>query len=373
MTPQWLNWALLVEQQAATVQARATNLVNVAVGTVFRAILEANASVALWFQWLLALVLALTRAATSTGPDLDTWQADFSFARLPAAYASGTVTFARNVASAAAFVPVGSTVKTTDGTQQFAVVASASALYSPTLLGYTIPAGTASAAIPVLAVNAGTQGNVAAGTIALSTSALSFIDTVGNTAAFTNGVDPQSDANARTAFVGYINTRTSGIKSAVQFAVSQIAQNLTNSVVENATAGGVYAPGTFVVWVDDGSGTPPATTLATCYAAIDLVRPIGSTFSVLPPVLVGANISFGLVAAPGYTVPALDAVASLAVAAFVRALPMGAPLPYSRLAAVIYGSSTGIANVVALTLNGAAADIGGQPSQVVRVVSIGAG
>ncbi len=363
-----------VAQQAAAAQSSATAVLKLAPGAALRAILEANASVALWMQWLISLVMLVTRAATSTGLDLDSWLADFGFARIAATYATGSVTFGRYVESAAAFVPVGTTVKTSDGTQQFAVTANAaSAFYSATLGGYTIPVGQASAVFPVQALNAGTQGNVAAGTIALSTAALAFIDTVTNAAAFTNGIDAQTDAAARSAFVGFINTRSSATKAAIAFAVQQVQQNLTWSVAENSTAGGVFTPGTFTVWVDDGSGAPPSGLLSTVYAAIDAIRPIGSSFSVLPPSVVNASVSFNLVAAPGYTVPALDTLASLAVSAYVGSLPMGAALPYNKLAQVIFNASPGIANIANLTINGAKADIGGAQSQVVRVASVGAG
>ena len=89
------NFTTLVQYMAAAVEASAAQLLDLTVGSTLRAVLEANASVALWMQWLILLVLRTTRAATSNGADLDSWMADFSLSRLPAVAATGTVIFSR--------------------------------------------------------------------------------------------------------------------------------------------------------------------------------------------------------------------------------------------------------------------------------------
>src|ERR1700749_4411487 len=85
----------LVESMAVAVQASATQLLDLTVGSALRAVLEANASVCLWMQLLILELLRTTRAATSTGTDLDSWMADLSLTRLPAVSATGIVTFSR--------------------------------------------------------------------------------------------------------------------------------------------------------------------------------------------------------------------------------------------------------------------------------------
>jgi uncharacterized phage protein gp47/JayE len=127
-----LTFTTLVENAAAAVQGACSQLLNLTVGSVLRAILEANASVALWLQWLIVSVLALCRAATSTGSNLDSWMADYYFDRLAAVAAAGPVTFARySPTTTALIVPyfnadgstntAGAQVKTADGTQIFGV------------------------------------------------------------------------------------------------------------------------------------------------------------------------------------------------------------------------------------------------------------
>src|SRR3954452_3465883 len=102
----------LVRMQADAVAASCRQLIDVTVGSVLRAVLEANASVELWIQWLIMQGLATTRSATSRGPDLDSWVADFGVGRLPAAPGTGMVRFTRTTPGLAALVPVGALVRT---------------------------------------------------------------------------------------------------------------------------------------------------------------------------------------------------------------------------------------------------------------------
>ena len=109
------SFSQLVEDMGAALQSSATALIDLSAGSVIRAIFEANASVVLWLQWLILLLLQTTRAATSTGSDLDSWMADFGLTRLPASPSSGIVTFSRYADNLAALIPVGAVVKTADG------------------------------------------------------------------------------------------------------------------------------------------------------------------------------------------------------------------------------------------------------------------
>src|ERR1700759_2532194 len=102
------GFSQLIEDMSAALQSSATSLIDVSVGSVIRAIFEANASVVLWLQWLVLQVLQTTRASTSTGTDLDSWMADFGLFRLPASASTGTATFSRYAPALSATVPVGS-------------------------------------------------------------------------------------------------------------------------------------------------------------------------------------------------------------------------------------------------------------------------
>jgi phage tail protein X len=361
-----LPFSTIVQNSAAAVQGASSKLVNLAVGSVLRAVLEANAGIALWVQWVILLYASKIRASTATGADLDSWMADFGVVRLPGISAVGSVTFSRLSASAAGFVPVGTTVKTSDGTQTFTVTTDATnPTWNSALAGYVLPVGTASVTVPVAAALAGTQGNIGANTLTLISSSVSGIDTATNGTAFTTGVNAESDAALRLRFQNFLATRALATDAAVGYAVSSVQQGLTYSIAEN-----VPSPGYFTVTVDDGSGTPPPSLLNAVFAAVNAVRPVGVQFTVVGPTEILATITLTVVAGPSTTHSALIGPVGAAIAAYVNALPVGAALPYSRLAQVAYDAAPGVANVTSLLVNGATTDVGGGATQVVRTASV---
>src|SRR5665213_1385348 len=156
----------LVQNMAAAVQSAAAQLLDLTVGSTLRAVLEANASVALWIQWLILQVLQMTRAATSVGTDLDSWMADMSLSRLPAVPAVGSVTFSRYTATASSFVPAGALVRTGDGSLTFGIsVDITNSVWNAKLDGYTLGPGVSSITVPIVAQVLGSAGNVLANTI----------------------------------------------------------------------------------------------------------------------------------------------------------------------------------------------------------------
>src|SRR6478736_4647564 len=85
----------LVRDMCAAITASSGRLIDLSVGSVLRAIIEANAAIVLWVEWLILLTLQSTRAATSIGADLDSWMADFSVERLQPTVAAGIATVSR--------------------------------------------------------------------------------------------------------------------------------------------------------------------------------------------------------------------------------------------------------------------------------------
>jgi uncharacterized phage protein gp47/JayE len=363
--------ASLVSNFSTAVQGSAAQLVDFTIGSVLRAIDEAIAYVALWLQALILQFVALTRAATSTGADLDSWFADFGFARLAAISASGLVTFARFTPTAQAVIPVGAVVQTADGTQQFTVVLdTTNSAYSASLGGYVLAAGVASVSVTVSAVNPGSVGNVVLGAISQLGQAISGVDTVTNAAAFTNGVDAETDAAARARFVLYLASLSEGTKVAIGNAIASLQLGLSYTLTENYTYGGVYQPGFFYVVVDDGTGSPPSTLLSTVYNAIDLVRPFTSTFAVFAPVVINAAVVMTITTATGYTHSAIAAIVQTALQKYINSLPLGAPLNYTKLESVAYGASTAVTNVSAVTLNGGTADLTTTNQQIIKYSTV---
>ncbi len=295
---QLLTFTTLVQRFAASVQASAAASLDFTVGSILRAIAEANASAALWMQWLTVLLAGKIRAATSQGPDLNSWMADFGLIRLSATSAIGTVTFSRFTATTSAFIPVLTQVKTADGSTSFQVIADTTQTYwSASLNGYLIPAGVASGNATVQAIPAGATGNVLANQISLISSGIAGIDTVNNALAFTNGIIAEADGAFRARFQAFMATRARATLAAVAYAISSVQAGLSWTIQEN-TSGGAYQLGNFVVTVDDGSGSPPSSLLSAIYAAIDAVRPVGTTFAVFAPTEITVGAAYTITVAP---------------------------------------------------------------------------
>jgi len=345
------DFAALVRTQAAAVRGGAAGLIDLSVGSVLRAILEANASVGLWVQWLILQVLATTRASTSQGADLDTWVGDFGLQRLAGVAAYGAVRFSRGVPGLAASVPVGALVRTA-GPQplSFAVAADPA---NPAWTGgaYAMAAGATDLALPVRALAPGAAGNVRPGAIVQLATAIPGIDAVLNDGPLQGGLDAEADAALRTRFGGYIDSRTRATPQAVAWAVGSLRQGLSVSIAERLDTAGAERPGHFTVTLDDGTGAPGADLLAAAGAAIEAVRPVGSTYSVRGPLVLQTDVRITL------SGPATGAAVQAAVIATLAALPTGAGLARSRLVQVTHDADPAVASVREVLLNGLAADL----------------
>lgn len=361
------DFTTLVRNQVTAIQGAAKVLVDLTVGSILRAVVEANAAVILWLQGLILQLLAITRAATSSGADLDSWVGDFGLTRLAAVAASGQVSFARFTPSQQAVVPVGTTIQTGDGAQQFAVTLdTTNPAYSASLGGYVLAAGVASINVPVAAVTAGAGGNVSAGQINTLTQALPGVDTISNAASFTNGVDAESDAALRIRFIAFVASLSKATKGAVGYAITSLKQGVIYTLVENQQYNGTTDYGYFYVVVDDGTGSPGSTFLSNVSNAIDAVRGVSIRFGVCAPVVVTANAGMTITTAAGYDHNAVVALVVAALRNYINALTLGQTLTYSRLAQVAYDASPGVTNVTAVTLNGGTADVSATSQQVIK-------
>ena len=360
----------ILEQQAAAMASSTTLVNDFSVGSFTRALLEATSSIALWNQANTVQVLAAERLATSVGEDVDSYVADFDLFRLQAVDATGSVTFSRYSANGSALLAPGAQVVTLDGSQSYTVtVDTTNPAWNAAQGAYLIANGVSSLTVPVVAVNAGTQGNVLAATIGLIQSATPF-DTVTNALPLTNGIDEETDAALKARFAVYVNTRSLATDAAIQYAATSIQPGLTCYVAENINTAGVFTPGNFVVTVDDGSGEPPASLIAAVSAAVNATRAATINYAVQPPTVISAIIELTITVGTGYTKSVLQPLVETAIINFISLLPVGVTFPYSMIANIAYNTSPGITNVTAISLNGATADIGGGQTQVVRVGSV---
>lgn len=361
------NFTDLVRNSASAVQGACSQLLDLTIGSVLRAILEANASIALWLQWLIVQVLSITRLATSTGLDADSFVNDFAMFRLPAVAATGSVTFSRLTAGVTTLVPVGAQVKSQDGTQIFAVTADiTNAAWDAAQNGYDLVAAVSSVTVPVSALTAGTGGNMQPNTVTLLASAIPGVDAVTNAVAFVNGIDQESDTALKARFVLYIAGLSKATLAAIGYAIETVRQGLNYAIIENSPANG-----DFVVVIDDGSGTPSTELQNAVFAAVDLVRPVGTSFTVTAPAITNVVISFTITVATGVIKANLLGPVDTAVTEFVDGLTIGSDLSYTKVAQIIYDAAPGqITNVTALLLNSGTSDILVPANGAVKIISV---
>jgi uncharacterized phage protein gp47/JayE len=352
------NLTDIVRDMSAAVTASAGRLVDISVGSVLRAIIEANAAIVLWVQWLVLLTLQTTRAATSTGADLDSWMADFSLPRLPAVTSSGITTFGRFSATAIAYVAPGTIVKTQDGSVSFAVTVDPSnPAWQTALNSYSLTPGVMSLDLPIVASTPGQSGNVLSNTITILASPVPGIDTVNNTAPTSGGEDPESDAAFRIRFANFFAARSRATLDAVEYAISLVGSGLGYVILENADAGGNFCLGNMLIVVDDGTGSLTDTLFNSLSLAIQAVRPLGTTFSIQPPKIVQVQVSLSTQLPTALSVIATQSLLQAAIERYIISLPIGGVLSVTRISQLAYQTEPRIINISNVSLNGGAVDL----------------
>jgi len=363
----------IVQNMAASAQSACSQALDFTIGSVWNALMQAVAGVQLWTQYLVLTVLQQSSLTLCVGAQVDTWLAQFPLfgGRLPGAYASGTVTFGRFTTVSSALIATGSFVRTADGAQTFVVVTdTANALWNASQNGYLIPSGTALGTVPVQSQTIGTSGNVGADTITLVVGSVPGIDYVNNDSAFTNGENAESDQAVKARFQAWQANLAEGTYGAVQVAIEAVGSNLTLTIAPNQTTNGTFTPGSFVVTIDDGSGATPSSTVATVAAAVNGVRPIGSTAYVQAATPLLASISLTLAVASGYSASTAQAAVNAAMVNYIGALAVGVTLPFSIISKLAYDAYAGVSNVTSITLNAGTADLVPTQFQVVRAGAI---
>jgi len=342
-----------LQGMAAAIQDRSSALVNLTVGSVLRAFIESIAQVAGWLQMQVVYLLATTRLSTSTGNDVDTFIEDFGLKRFKAVSATGNVTFSRATASAAAYIPVGDQVQSSDGSQTYTVIADATnASYDETNIRYVVDAGVTSVHVLVEADMAGSAGNALAGAINTMTTAIAGIDSVTNATAFTTGQDAESDSAAIARFQKYITGLREGVKAAADSAIANLQLGLQHTTVENEAYDGTAQPGYFYVVVSPYDSAIQQQV----YAAIDAIRPLSITFGVFAATELTATASLTVTAASGYTHAAIASAVQAAITDYIGTINLGQMLYWSKLYAIAYGVA-GVDEVSSLLLNGGTADL----------------
>jgi uncharacterized phage protein gp47/JayE len=361
----------LLQRMCASVQSSASRLVDLSVGSMLRAILEANASIGLWIQWLIVQTLSMTRAATCVGPDLDSWMGDFMLRRQPAVAARGVATFSRLLTGQPLSIPAGTLVKAPTGNVSFSVgIDTTNTAWEPDTGSYNMPVGISAIDLPIVAQTPGPMGNVTAGAVSAIAAVVPGLDFVSNTLPLSGGSEAETDDKFRARFRDYINSRSKATPDAVAYAVMSLHQSMRLVQFENTDATGAWLPGHFLVVADDGSGQPSASVLSIIRGAIDKVRPIGSGFTVRAPDVLPVTISVSLASGGDPVSTSIQALIVNAVTAYVEQLPIGPTLSLTRIAEVVYRAGHLSQNIASVAINGANADLVSSPFSVLAIQSV---
>lgn len=313
-------------------------------GDFLLALFEAVSGQLEFMQAQVFLVLALTRAQSSTGADLDSFFAQFSFPRLPATFATGPVVLGKLQPSTSPIVVPAATltggvfvggllVQTVGGGATYQVVPDATqSTYSAQSNSYIMPAGASSVIVTVQSVVGGAAGNVAAGAIEQLASQTS-LDTVVNQLNLANGFDAESDDDYHARFVQYLATLAKATKSAIQAAAQSVQQGIEVALVENQTPDGQTLLGTFTAFIDNGGQLPTASLLALVFAAVDATRAFGVQAFVVASQIQLATVVVTVRPAAGATLAALQGPVAAAIVAISDALTAGQTLFVSAVEA----------------------------------------
>lgn len=364
------GFGTIVGNIAAAVQGNANRLLDYSIGSVLRAIAEAEAGLSLWLQGIILQVLASTRLATSQGTDVDSFINDWGMFRLGASLSAGQVTFSRFTATAATIIPVGTQIRTSDGTQTFQVIADGTnGSFSTVSKGYLLPATVTSVACTVQSINPGAAANVAANTVTVIVNSITGVDFCNNTGPMSGGSDAETDPQAKARFPLYVASLAEGTIPAVQYAIASLKLGMQSTIIENTNQDGSVHAGFLYITVDDGTGYPPQSTLNAAALAAGSARAGGVMWGVFAPQVLLANIAITITTAPGYDHPTVVGIVSAAITIFVNTLPLGQTLAFSQLSQVAYNASPGVINMTA-TINNLTADLVATPKNVVKINSL---
>jgi uncharacterized phage protein gp47/JayE len=167
---------------------------------------------------------------SKAGGDLDDFCALFGITRIPAQRAQGVVTFTRPndsfATTTAAIIPPGTQV----------LAQTNPVVYAQTTVGGVLNPSQLSADVPVQAVTAGPQGNVAAGLLTTIATAVSGVTKCTNSSPLTNGSAQESDDQLRARFKATVFRSLAGTQAMYTAIAQSIPQDPTtpNSFANSA-------------------------------------------------------------------------------------------------------------------------------------------
>lgn len=309
---------------------------------------------AIWAQE----VLRRGFASTTFGAYLDLRCEEHGITRRPAVKATGQVTFSGTPGTV---IPAGTQVSTASSE-------AAPAIFFATKAEATIGAG-GTVTVDIEAVEAGSSGNVAAGTITLLAQPVSGVTSVTNAAATTGGLDEEDDASLLARYLAKVRSPgTSGNKA-----------DYINWALEVPGVGGVQ-----VIPLWNGPGTVKVVLLGVdklpaSQAVVDAVQnyiapaagtgegkaPIGATVTVVAATAVNINVSATVTLTGTKTLAEVAAAFETALSEYLASIAFSSDptVQYVRIGSLLLDTE-GVKDYSNLLVNGGTANVVINPGEV---------
>jgi hypothetical protein len=224
-------------------QANTSLLTDYNEGSVVLTLLESNGMEFDKNYYQLELVQDASYIQQAQGEDLDLKAADYNLTRIQATYASGFITLSSNTPAPPAGIPI--PANSTWSTQPAFTAYDAIAVQNPTAA--QIAPGQLAVTIPVIAVVAGTTGNVLASQIIVNTSDVPGIDQVTNLLPLTGGANVESDTSLRSRLALLLKGTNAGTENSYV----TVLRNNTTAILESVA---LVGPGEPLMTRDNGVG-----------------------------------------------------------------------------------------------------------------------
>lgn len=374
-----LSFDQLVQNQQASLTSLSSIFTDFQEGSILKSLIETNAGNSIWIQALISALLAVTRLQTSSGNDVDTFIQQFGFIRPPATASTGLVTFSRTITTSVSYIPASTTILQTSSSpsiQFTTTIDTTNPNYDPTTNSYVMSISTSSINVPVICLQTGSIGNVAAGQITVINSPLINVPSVNNGSPFTNGSDVATDEQTKIDFVLYLQGLSRATYLAIAFAVvntPSYGQQITRyQIIENKDESGNTLYGFFFIVVDDGTGSPSSSLINAVKSNLEFYRGLSIMYDVIGPSVTTMTIVMTLTINQSSDTPLQTEVTTNvknALISYINGLPIGGTkvitypfntsgfLYFSELYDVIFNADPNIISIPSLTLNSGTSDI----------------
>lgn len=256
----------------------------------------------------------------------------FNFQLLPAARATGSVTFTASPApSTPITIPAGTRIATV------ATSATPEKVYQ-TMADAIIGAGQTTASAQISALTAGTVGNTGLGTITSMKTTLSGISSVTNPAALTNGAEKETEIARRLRFQEYISVLTRGTGSALVYGAKTTAlTDIDGNITEQVTSAVVTGPpetgsaGICSIYIFNGVDGASAELIAAAQGVIDGdyetntpgYKAAGIVATVYAATTIAVDVTMTIAALDGYDGSALEDAALAIIDQYLSSFDIG--------------------------------------------------